>query len=169
MKLFVAASLECTEGSSILRKAIAIACAILLSFALLHFLAGAKTYAWPISVKVVDLNNTPIKNAYIALWNHTATPSAMVTQTKSDGQGLATLVYRGLQDVYPDYVHLSVMVTAAGYETSSWHWSLDSQEAATSVLTPEQITVTLKHSERPGEVIDNFRAGGFVQPTDYPR
>jgi hypothetical protein len=153
---------------SIVRRITAVTCIMLLLFTFLYVPASAQetTRSRSVNIRVVNADNVPIKGAYVSFWNHSATPSVMVAEAYTDEQGTARFVCPEFADSESDCQHLSVMVTALGYETKSWHWSMDRETDSATGLSmsgpaSEEVIVRLEGRH-------TTSAEGLVQPMDYP-
>jgi len=148
-----------------MRRILAVTCIMLLLFTFLYAPVSAQkdTRSRSVNIRVVNADNVPIKGAYVSFWNHSATPSVMVAEAYTDEQGTARFVCPEFTDSESDCQHFSVIVTAFGYETKSWHWSMDREtDSATgfSMSGPasEEVTVRLegRHTTRWARATDGL-------------
>ena len=113
--------------------------------------ADAKEPSALITVQVVGIDGQRVPQAYVSLWNHSTTPSTVVGSTYTNYDGVAVFRQPNHVDAHGQEPHLSVMVSAPGYEVGAWHWSV--QQTGSSIKTtsdadastlPTEISVSLR-------------------------
>ncbi|MBS3986162.1 MAG: hypothetical protein KGZ66_11250 [Selenomonadales bacterium] len=135
-----------------MKKALSVLCLLLLLNGVITH-AGANEPATLITVKVIGVDGQPVPQAYVSLWNHSTTPSTMVGSSYTSFEGVSVFTQPKYVDKCGQGVHLSVMVSAPGFEVGAWHWSVEqmhqSGKTAREGNEPtEAVTVTLRRPMR---------------------
>lgn len=162
------------KGVVIVKKAIAGLCIALLCFGLwwsedVH--AGQKEMPL-ISIQVVSPDGNPVENAFVSLWDHSRTPTQLVGEGRADKTGIVQFSTPEFFDEEDNLSqHLSVMISAPGYDITSWHWYEDSVEDTGRLMKAESkgITVALKEldvSQLEGSEAVTSTQGG-ITPLQY--